>query len=157
MASVAAWFSETFNAAASETDLISSRSLNITRIGAVVVPVLTGVWTAISEAAEIPPFNDTEFQKTLILMLVPFVGLLSIADMFSRAISARASSGAKGLLTFAKPVSAVKAQSGLDIKGRIVAYRGRDDSVSTGEGEYLFLTEAGELSWEAASSLSLGP
>jgi hypothetical protein len=55
------WISETFSSTAKEEDLVKARSLNITRITGVVTPVLAGIWTAISEVADTPPFNQADF------------------------------------------------------------------------------------------------
>jgi hypothetical protein len=153
LGSPAAWLSETFNADAGEDDLISSRSLNITRIGAVVVPVLAAIWTAISEWADKPPFNDVEFQKTLIVALIPFIAVLAVADMFSRAIATKAVATSMGIVAFATPISATKSSPGPDSKGKVVAYRGGE---STGAGQYLFVSEDGRLSWESAVIIVVG-
>ena len=47
---MANWLKETFSSTASEEDIVKSRSLNITRISGVVLPVLVGVSTAIGES-----------------------------------------------------------------------------------------------------------
>lgn len=87
MADPVTWISETFSSATKEEDLVKARSLNITRITGVVTPVLAGIWTAISELSDTPPFNQTGFQRQLILALIGLVALVSVADMFARAIA----------------------------------------------------------------------
>lgn len=153
MGSISSWFSETFNSQASESDLIAARSLNITRIGGVVVPVVTGVWTAISEVGDIPPFNDIEFQKTLILALVAFVGVLSVADMVSRAIAARAAIPTPGLVSFPSAIPATWTLDGPDKDGHVLAYRGVTGETSS-INEYLFKADDTSLVWVTADSVS---
>lgn len=155
MGSVTSWFSETFNAQASESDLIAARSLNITRIGGVVVPVLTGVWTAISEVGDIPPFDDIGFQKNLILALVAFVGVLSVADMVSRAIAVRAASPTPGFVTFPSAIPATWTLDGPDMDGHVLAYRGVTGETSS-LNEYLFKADDTSFVWVTADSVSFG-
>lgn len=81
------WFSETFSSDADADDIVKSRSLNITRIAGVLVPILAGIATAIAEVADKPPFNDSAFQKQLVLALVLLIAVVTVADIIGRSIA----------------------------------------------------------------------
>lgn len=64
-----------------------NRSLNITRLTGFVLPVLTVVATGIGEILEKEPWNDATFQRNLFLLMVVVIAVVSIADIFARAIA----------------------------------------------------------------------
>ena len=148
------WFSDTFSSKAKENDLIAARSLNITRITAVVGPVAVGIWTGISELAEIEPFNDVSFQRSLILAFIGLIGIVTVADILGRSIATgRAASSSDTPLPMA--IEATKVQPGQDVPGKVVAYRARNASAPVPTGEFLFVADTtGATTWESAADIS---
>jgi hypothetical protein len=47
-----------------------------------VTPVLAGIWTAISEVVDTPPFDQADFQRQLVLALIGLIAFVSVADIF---------------------------------------------------------------------------
>jgi hypothetical protein len=148
---VTSWLQDTFSAGSDDDpdQLIKSRSLNTTRIGSVVLPVLTGVWTAISEFTDKPPFNEASFQKALIIVMVAFVGVVVSVDMLARAwVSAQQRAGS-ALVILPKALSC-KSTDGKDTPGRAIGVRVDGDATS-----YLFVaTTGGTSTWIAEDKLA---
>jgi hypothetical protein len=152
--SPAVWLSQTFLADATENDLVTSPSLNTTRIAAVIAPVLGGILTAISEVSDTPPFNETDFQKVLVIAALAFVGVVVVADMFARAISTRSQ------LPVATPLpKAVRARwirPGADLDGAVVAFRATNGESPQDTGEFLFVSDTGRSArWLPAATVEL--
>ncbi len=165
------WLTETFSSASKEDDIVKSRSLNITRVTGVVVPVLVGITTAIGELADKPPFDDVEFQKRLFISLVLLVGVVTVADIFGRSIASLGNSlseGAKSIgggigqsrnhgvatpLPVPLPCKKIL-QNALDEPGHVIAFRASNASEPTTSGAYLFVPDReGSPSWQTAASL----
>lgn len=138
---MANWLKETFSSAASKDDIVKSRSLNITRITGVVLPVLVGVATAIGELAKAPPFDDSEFQKRLFIVLIVLIGAVTVADILGRSV---ASLGKRLQVPVATPlpepwaVRKIKPDAA-DLPGYVVAFRASNAEDPTTSGEYLFV------------------
>ena len=141
------WLQQTFSSEVGNFDVIQSRSLNITRITAIVVPTLTAISTALAAQSLGAPFNDQNFQRQLFLAMVGLVALVAVADIFGRAI-ARKRSGP--VASFKSAVKALRTKKGSDDKGTVVALR----VSSAGAIEYLFV-HGSELSWEPEDRISL--
>ncbi|WP_130447941.1 hypothetical protein [Kribbella rubisoli] len=92
------WFADTFSSDASPEDLVKARSLNITRITGVAVPVLAGISVAIGELTDQPPFNDAGFQRQIALALVALIGVVATADILGRSIASRDSHSSVGTI-----------------------------------------------------------
>lgn len=159
MAGPLTWISDTFSSEAKEEDLVKARSLNITRIAGVVTPVLAGIWTAISEVSDTPPFNRTDFQEQLILALIGLIALVSVADILARSIATTRVLPPVAVATpLPKALTASKdVPNGPDIPGHVVAFRATNASEPTRSGEYLFVRKDGkaEASWERADTVTL--
>jgi hypothetical protein len=151
------WISETFSSDSSEDDVVKSRSLNITRITGVVLPVLVGITTAIGEVKDTPPFDDVAFQKRVIIAMILLVGAVTVADILGRSIAARATRAVSTALP-----SAVAAKQTVDantkIAGHVVAFRTTNSEAPASEGEYLFVPSEAENkpSWQKATALTFG-
>lgn len=155
MPTPANWLAQTFSADASEDDLVKSRSLNTTRMAAVVAPVLTGIWTGISELTKTPPFNDPQFQRQLVLAFIGLIALVSFADIIGRAV-ASAKSQVPVATLFPDPVKASKdVPQAPDIQGHVVAFRSLSIAGATGPSEFLFVADDGSASWETNSGITL--
>ena len=161
MADPMSWLSDTFSSVAEEDDLVKARSLNITRITGVVTPVLAGIWTAISELSDTKPFNQTGFQRQLILALIGLIAVVSVADILGRSI---ASAKTAPSVAVATPLpSSLKASKDVpgapDIAGRVVAFRASNASEPASSGEYLFVADDRTVdpSWERADVVTLSP
>lgn len=161
---MANWFTDTFSSESSEDDIVKARSLNITRITGVVVPVLAGIATAIGEVAEKPPFDEVAFQRQLILALVALVAVVTVADILGRSIAAAGQARAEASarvpvgtpLPAAIPAAEVVAAA-VDVPGHVVAFRAANADTAADAGEYLFVpTEKGTPRWLPAADLSLG-
>ena len=145
------WISETFSAAPKEGDVVTARSLNVTRMSAVVAPILAGIWTAISEWTDRPPFDDTDFQRQLILAFVGLVAVVSVADILGRAIAR--SKSAPAAVLFPKPWTATQDVAGeRDLQGQIVAFR-VTDAEQPSLGEFLFVGSDGKPIWVPSSKI----
>lgn len=172
---MANWFTDTFSSDAKEEDIVKSRSLNITRITGVVVPILAGIATAIGEVADRPPFSDVDFQKQLIIALVLLVGVVTVADILGRSLASLGSSlsaGAKSIgggigrsrdLGVATPLPVPLPckkilPNVLDEPGHIVAFRASNSSNPIKSGAYLFVPEkeGNAPTWQSAESLDFG-
>jgi hypothetical protein len=150
------WISDTFSSDAKEEDLVTARSLNITRIVGVVTPVLAGIWTAISELADAPPFNQADFQEQLILALIGLIALVSTADIFARAIATKTGLSIPVATPLPEPLKASKnVPTGPDLAGQVVAFRASNASAPAKSGEYLFTASDGATSWEPATVITL--
>src|SRR5262245_39733304 len=88
MASPGDWLADTFSSDAKESDLVKSRSMNTTRMAAVVAPLLAGIATALGDLSDTPPFNSVNFQRQLVLALVALIALASVADIIGRSVAA---------------------------------------------------------------------
>lgn len=141
------WFAETFSSDASEDDIVKSRSLNITRITGVVLPVLIGISTAIGEVKNTPPFDDVAFQKRLILAVLLLIAVVTVADILGRSIAnlgqSLASRGDNVATMLPKALAARHVNVGLHADGHIVAFRASNASAPTSSGEYLFVATDG--------------
>lgn len=148
MGNIGSWLSETFNSGAKESDLVKARALNSTRISAVVLPVLTGIWTAISELADQQPFNDPGFQRVLVVVLVAFLAVVLAADIIGRSwVASRQQPASAQVHALGEQLPAT-ATEGADVTGAAVAIR------TTGsELEFLFVPAAGAPRWVAAEHL----
>jgi hypothetical protein len=145
MGSIRSWLSETFNSTATENDLIKARALNSTRISAIVLPVLTGVVTAVSEVTDKPPFNDPAFQRVLVVVLVAFLAVVLSADILGRSwVASRQQPQVRALGT----QLAATATDGVDEAGTAVAVRSTGGTL-----EFLFVPPSGAPSWIAAEKL----
>lgn len=155
------WFEQTFSSAAGENDLIKSRALNTTRIASVLIPVLGGIWTAISEFADKRPFNEPNFQKVLIVAGMAFVAVILVADMLARAITAgRAVSHAAIATTLPAPIVASRnlTPPDRDVVGKLIAFRASNADEPTTMGEYLFIPNdaAKKSGWVRVTELDFG-
>lgn len=149
-----AWLADTFSSASKEGDGVATRSLNSTRITAVILPILTGVWTAISELADTAPFNDEGFQRVLIVAGFAFIAVVVVADMFVRAISANRRVPVATPLP--APLVATWVREGEDAAGRVVAFRAGNAERPTTACEYLFVPDGGGApAWVLATELSV--
>jgi len=149
MGNIASWLTETFNSTAKETDLIKARALNSTRISAIVLPVLTGVWTAISEFTDQPPFNDPAFQRVLVVVLVAFLAVVLASDIIGRSwVAARQQPATPAVRALGEQLP-VTATEGVDATGVAVAIRSAGDKV-----EFLFVPATGAPRWVAAERVS---
>lgn len=153
------WFTETFSSDASEDDIVKSRSLNITRITGVVLPVLLGISTAVGELNDTPPFDDIAFQKRLILAVLLLIGIVTVADILGRSIAnlgqslaSRADNVATVLPT---ALAARHVKDGLHADGHLVAFRAWNPSGPTSSGEYLFVATDGSTppAWLTAEAI----
>lgn len=153
---MANWFADTFSSQASDEDLVKARSLNITRITGVVVPVLAGISVGIGELADKPPFNDAGFQRQIVLGLLALIGVVATADILGRAIASRGSNASVGTI-LPKPLSARLVQAGVpDIDGRVVGFRNANGTSPGPWGEYLFVPDdsADAPSWQLVGALA---
>ncbi len=155
------WLQETFSSDASENDLIKTRALNTTRIASVVLPILAGTWTAISELAEKRPFNEPNFQKVLIVAGLGFVAVVLVADMFARAITtARSVANAAIATTLPAPITARwnLRPPDKDVPGKLIAFRASNADDPTATGEYFFVPDDSTKTsrWIRASDLDFG-
>jgi hypothetical protein len=151
------WISATFSAEASEDDLVKARSLNTTRVAAVVAPVLTGIVTVVGDLKDKPPFDDVGFQKQVILALIGLIALVSAADILSRSLAtARAASAAAASTVLPGGVKAEKddGRNNTKIVGTVVAFRTSNADSASEDGDYLFVTDQGVASWEKGSELA---
>jgi len=141
------WFGDTFDSGATQDDVIKARSLNVTRISAVVFPILSGISLALGELSDKAPFNDVSFQKQVILAMIALIAIVTAADIIGRSIATqRAGPGAM----LAAPVNATKAQAGKDLLGMVLAIR-----VVDGEAQFLFLSDNSQITWEAEGNIQL--
>lgn len=145
MSNPASWLVETFSSKVTENDLIKARALNSTRISAVVLPVLTGIWTAIAELADKPPFNDTGFQRVLIIALLAFLAVVLAADILGRSWVSTKQQPAVATLANRLPV---KRTEGVDAAGHAVAFR-----ATPGKLEFLFVPTEGAPAWIPSDDL----
>ena len=150
---MANWFTETFSSDASEDDVIKSRALNSTRIAAVVFPLFAGIAAAIGDLADKPPFDDTDFQKVLIIAAIAFIGFVTVGDMFARAISA--TKAPPPVATAMPGLPATWQRNGPDLDGTVVAFRALNADTPTGTSEFLFVPEDGDPgpTWVKADAL----
>lgn len=152
------WFQDTFSSTTTEDDIVKSRSLNITRITGVVLPVLVGISTAIAEVKGKPPFDDPAFQKRLILALLLLIGLVTVADILGRSIASLGA--ARSLVPVATPLpkpwlaDQIKPED-VDIPGHIIAFRASNAAEPTKSGEYLFVPKDTAIapSWQPVDAL----
>jgi hypothetical protein len=156
MGTIGSWIGETFDASASEDDLIASRSLNITRITNIVGPLVAGVAAGVGELAEKEPFNEAGFQRQMVLVLLVVVAVVTVADIFGRAITAaRAAAPASAVLPHRIKAEKDVPGNPRNVGGLVVAFRTSNSLGPAGDGEYLFVTDDGEATWEKASSLAV--
>jgi hypothetical protein len=149
------WLTETFSSTSSDDDLVKSRSLNTTRMAAVVAPVLAGIATAVGELADQPPFDKAGFQRQLILALVGMIAVVSVADIIGRAV-ASSRAGVPVATLFPSPVKASKdVPDERDIDGHVVAFRSLNVGGSAVEAEFLFVGPDGASSWETGAGINL--
>jgi hypothetical protein len=135
------WFTDTFSSKASADDLVKARSLNITRITGVVIPVLAGISVAIGELADKPPFNDSAFQRQIVLALIALITVVATADILGRSIANRGSHAPVGTI-LPKPMPARLREAGAaGIDGQVVAFRDANSSNPGPWGEYLFVPD----------------
>jgi hypothetical protein len=140
------WISDTFSASASEDDLIQNRSLNITRIGAVVAPLLLGTATAIGELAEKAPWNEPTFQRQLLFVVIVAVTVMVVADMLARALVSAAvhrSEESLGTILPTAFAAILDVPDGPDLPGNVVAFRTFNARNSSHGSEYLFVPQDG--------------
>jgi F0F1-type ATP synthase assembly protein I len=153
------WLQETFSADSTEEDVIQSRSLNITRIAGVVVPVVTAIGTAIANLADTEPWSQPEFQQRLFFALLAFVAAVTVADIFARAIASAAAHRATrpAASLFPVPLAVAKeVPKRADVAGRIVAFRTSNAEATSEEGEYLFVSDDGTIAeWVKAQDVHL--
>ncbi|WP_410790562.1 hypothetical protein [Kribbella sp. C-35] len=155
------WFADTFSSDASPEDLVKARSLNITRITGVVVPVIAGISVAIGELADEPPFNDAGFQRQIVLALVALIGVVATADIIGRSIASRDSSVGT-ILPRALPAKLVippapGTHANKIVVGRVVGFRSTNGSNPGQWGEYLFVPDDSDEnpSWQLVTALTL--
>lgn len=149
------WLEQTFSSETSEDDLVKSRSLNTTRMAAVVAPILAGIWTGVSEVVDKPPFNHVGFQRQLVLAFIGLIALVSVADIIARAIASSKAQVPVATL-FPSPVSATKDVSGgPDLAGSVVAFRSVNARNGASLSEFLFVSEDGTASWETDAGITL--
>jgi hypothetical protein len=82
------WFTSMFSSEATEGDAITGRTLNITKITALLVPIGTGIVALLNEiAGDDGPFAGIDlWQKVAIaLAVIVFIGIVVAVDMLSRA------------------------------------------------------------------------
>jgi hypothetical protein len=152
MASPGNWLADTFSSDAKEGDLVKSRSMNTTRMAAVVAPLLAGISTALGDVSDTPPFDSVNFQRQLILASVALIALVSTADIIGRSVAASRAQVPVGTL-FPTPIRASKDVSGAaDVQGSVMAFR---STGVAGDGEYLFVGADGTASWEQRTKITL--
>lgn len=157
------WFSSMFSDESESTDLIKARTLNITKITALLVPIATGILAALEAFVvdEGPLAGLTPGQKlTIVIALIAFVTLLVIADMLVRGLVTASAlrgpisplpTGLKG--TWARP--------GKDLDCSVVAARSGSPDESLSADLLIVLTEGDDkwkkdaVLWIPASDVSL--
>jgi hypothetical protein len=152
------WVTSTFSADANEEDVVKARSLNITRIAAVVAPVLAGIATAIADFAKKEPFDDPGFQRQLVFVMVAFIALVTVADIIGRSVATgRATAPASVVLPGGVPASLTGGENHRNIEGTAVAFRTSAAGSADQDGEYLFVRNGADgdlaVSWELGSKL----
>lgn len=141
------WFGDTFDSGATQDDVVKARSLNVTRISAVVFPILSGISLALGELSGKAPFNDVSFQKQVILVMIALIAIVAAADIIGRSI---ATHRAGPLAVLAAPLNATKAQAGKDLPGKVLGMR-----VADGQAQFLFLSDTSQVTWEAEGDIQL--
>lgn len=153
---------QTLSSSSTEEDLIQARSMNITRLVGVGLPIVTAIVASISTITDTEPWSDPAFQQRLFLALLIVIAVVSVADMLARAYVAAAEHRAKPPAASLLPhaIAARKDMAeGEDVRGRVVAFRSNNADGKTRDGEYLFVPEDNDQTseWIRANQVHLPP
>lgn len=145
-------FAKLFLNEGAEAGVVDAPAFSITKVMAVVAPLITAVVALVTSALEDVSFTSSQI-VTLIVALIAFLAVTASADVLARGIatSAEKSAAARGRwVTFTRPLSATLALQGKDETVSVLA---ASDAVPP---EFLCVRADKSLRWEKSSELTIG-